>query len=66
MFNRFKPMAHRYSPRPEPPTWFAFAFTTLFVVLIGGGFWLALTDTLNQMTERDCRLGVQAACEALK
>ena len=66
LFNRFKSMAHRYTDRPEPPAWYGPVFTAVFVVLFGGAFWLALTDSLDQMTERDCRLGVQAACEALK
>ena len=51
-------MAHRYTDRPEPPAWYGPVFTAVFIV--------ALTDSLDQMTERDCRLGVQAACEALK
>jgi len=59
-------MTRHYNRRPESSTWYGFVFTALFVVLFGGAFWLALTSTLDQMTERDCRLGVQAACEALK
>ncbi len=36
-------------------------------VLIGTGFWFALTSTLDDMTRRDCELyNVQAACEQLK
>jgi hypothetical protein len=66
LFHRFKSMAHRYSDQPNPPSWYGPVFTALFVVLFGGAFWLALTSTLDQMTERDCRLGVQTACEALK
>jgi hypothetical protein len=64
--HRFKSMAHRYSDQPNPPSWYGPVFTALFVVLFGGAFWLALTSSLDQMTERDCRLGVQTACEALK
>ena len=41
-------------------------FTCTLLVLFGGAFWVSLTETLDQMTERDCRLGVQAACEQLK
>ena len=59
-------MTHHYNRRPEPPAWYGPVFTALFVVLFGGAFWLTLTSTLDQMTERDCRLGVQTACEALK
>ena len=66
LLHRFKSMPRHYNRRPEPPAWYGPVFTALFVVLFGGAFWLALTSTLDQMTERDCRLGVQAACEALK
>ena len=66
LFHRFKSMAHRYSDQPNPPSWYGPVFTAVFIILFGGAFWLALTDSLDQMTERDCRLGVQAACEALK
>lgn len=59
-------MTRHYNRRPALPAWYGPVFTALFVVLFGGAFWLALTSTLDQMTERDCRLGVQAACEALK
>ena len=45
--------------------WVAFAVTTVFILLFGGAAWLSITSTLDQMTERDCRLGVQAACEQL-
>ena len=43
----------------------AFAVTTVFILLFGGAAWLSLTSTLDQMTQRDCDLGVQAACEQL-
>jgi hypothetical protein len=33
---------------------------------IGGIFFFALTSTLDDMTQRDCDLGIQAACEELK
>jgi len=41
-------------------------FTCSLLALLGGAFWVSMTSTLDQMTERDCRLGVQAACEELK
>ena len=50
---------------PESPRWFAPLFTAALFVLFGGAFWISLNGTLEQMTERDCRLGVQAACEQL-
>jgi len=40
-------------------------FTCTLLILFGGAFWISLTSTLTQLTERDCRLGVQAACEQL-
>ena len=41
------------------------SFTAVLFLLFGGAFWVSITGTLDQMTERDCRLGVQAACEQL-
>ena len=51
---------------PGNPQWFAPVLISVFCLLFGGAFWLSLTSTLDQMTERDCRLGVQAACEELQ
>jgi hypothetical protein len=52
--------------RPQSfPGWLAPLFTCGLLALLGGAFWVSLTSTLDQMTERDCRLGVQAACEQL-
>jgi len=48
------------------PCWMAPLFTCSLLALLGGAFWVSMTSTLDQMTERDCRLGVQAACEALQ
>ena len=56
----------RLYARPQSPQWFGPAFTVVLCLLFGGAAWLSLTSTLDQMTERDCRLGVQAACEELK
>ena len=56
----------RLYARPQSPQWFGPVFTVVFCLLFGGAFWLSITSTLDQMTERDCRLGVQAACEELQ
>jgi hypothetical protein len=53
-----------YRPQ-ELPCWMAPLFTCTLLILFGGAFWVSLTGSLNQLTERDCRLGVQAACEQL-
>ena len=53
-----------YRPQ-ELPCWMAPLFTCTLLILFGGAFWISLTSTLTQLTERDCRLGVQAACEQL-
>lgn len=55
----------RLYARPQIPQWYGPLFTVVFCLLFGGAAWLSLTSTLDQMTERDCRLGVQAACEQL-
>ena len=39
---------------------------TVFGVLLSGAFWISLTETLTQMTERDCAAGVEKACNALR
>ena len=51
---------------PGSHPWFAPAVTTFLFLLFGGALFVSLTGTLDQMTERDCRLGVQAACEELQ
>jgi len=38
----------------------------VFCVLLGGGFWYSLTTTLDDMTKRDCKAGVQRACDSLQ
>mgnify|MGYP003136482983 FL=1 len=53
-----------YRPQ-ELPCWMAPLFTCALLILFGGAFWISLTGTMTQLTERDCRLGVQAACEQL-
>ncbi len=43
------------------------AFTTIgFSLIFGAAFWFCLTDSLDQMTARDCQAGIAKACEALK
>jgi len=53
-----------YRPQ-ELPCWMAPLFTCTLLILFGGAFYISLNATLDEMTERDCRLGVQAACEQL-
>jgi len=38
----------------------------VFCVLLGGGFWYSLTTTLDDMTKRDCKAGIQRACDSLQ
>jgi hypothetical protein len=38
----------------------------IFCVLLGGAFWISLTDTLDKQQRQHCEQGWQAACEALK
>jgi hypothetical protein len=46
---------------------FAIVFLYLaFTVGISAGFFHALSSTLTDMTRRDCRLGVSAACLQLQ
>lgn len=37
----------------------------IFVTLFGGAFFYSLTETLDDLTRRDCQAGVVKACEAL-
>ena len=64
-------MTSRQSEREEPKTRKQPALVTemLSCVLVFAGLGilaLGLHDTLRGMTERDCELGVQAACESLR
>ena len=53
--------------RPDPVKTFLNGITTATMfAAVGGIFFFALTSTLDDMTRRDCDLGVQAACEELK
>ena len=40
--------------------------SVLFAALLSGAAFFCLTQTLNDMTQRDCNAGIQKACEALK
>ena len=54
-----------YNPtRSKPMT--NFVVSSVFALLMGGAFWLSLTSTMDQMTERDCAAGIQKACDSLK
>ena len=37
-----------------------------FACLLAATGWYSLTTTLTEMTERDCEMGVQKACNALR
>ncbi len=63
-----KPIKKAY-PRTRPnqtESLFGAITTLTMFAAIGGIFFFALTSTLDDMTQRDCDLGVQAACEELK
>jgi hypothetical protein len=38
----------------------------IFCVLLGGAFWISLTQTLDAQQRAHCEQGWQPACEALK
>lgn len=57
--------------RPLPttsatPTMRTFLTSASLCLALSAGFWFALTSTLTDMTTRDCRAGVTAACEQLR
>ena len=54
-----------YDPRRHSTRRNAVIFA-VFSLLLGGAFWVSLTSTLNQMTERDCAAGIEKACNALR
>jgi hypothetical protein len=37
-----------------------------FVIMICAGFFYALSSTLTEMTQQDCRSGIAAACRQLQ
>jgi hypothetical protein len=37
----------------------------IFITLFSGAAWYSLTQTLDDLTRRDCQAGVAKACEAL-
>ena len=48
------------------PTMRPFLDSSTLCLALGLGFWYALTSTLTDMTQRDCKAGVQRACDQLK
>lgn len=52
--------------RPMLPIILRGVGATAVALGLSGALWFCLTTTLDQMTEADCRAGVQLACEALK
>lgn len=42
------------------------AVFAVFACLLAITGWYSLTTTLRDMTERDCKMGVQKACNALR
>ena len=59
-------MKRNYPDDKPAPAWAAPLFTVFLTGSLGVAFWISLNGTLTQMTERDCRYGIQAACEQLK
>ena len=51
---------HRHSARRNTVVF------ALFACLLAVTGWYSLTTTLTEMTERDCRMGVKKACDALR
>jgi hypothetical protein len=43
-----------------------FIIVSIFCILMGGGFWIALTQTLDAQQRQHCEQGWQPACEKLK
>lgn len=44
----------------------SFIALPLLWALLAVGFWYATTTTLTDMTRRDCRAGVELACQQLQ
>jgi hypothetical protein len=42
-----------------------FGVILTFVSLFAWAFWVSLTQTLDDLTQRDCEAGVVKACQAL-
>ena len=53
-----------YDQPPRGTFMSSLGFFALMAIFSGAIFW-ALTTSLDDMTQRDCDLGVQAACESL-
>jgi len=43
-----------------------FITSTILCLGLTAGFWYSLTSTLTDMTIKDCRAGVQRACDQLQ
>ena len=43
-----------------------FGLIATFVCLFSWAFWISLTETLDDLTQRDCEAGVVKACQALE
>ena len=54
-----------YAPRHHSPKTNAIV-VAIFCVLLGGAFWISLTQTLDAQQRAHCEQGWQPACEALK
>lgn len=52
-------------PNTYPTPTMRTTYATALCLALAAGFWYCLTTTLDDMTRRDCQLGVQAACAAL-
>jgi len=65
MKNTFNRGARFYEPEFRSPKTNAIV-VAVFCVLLGGAFWISLTDTLDQQQKFHCEQGWQPACEKLK
>lgn len=54
-----------YDPERNTPQT-NFIIVSIFCILMGGGFWIALTQTLDSQQRQHCEQGWQPACEKLK
>ena len=48
------------------PTMRPFITSSILCLGLTAGFWFSLTSTLTDMTIKDCRAGVQRACDQLQ
>jgi len=54
-----------YGPERNTPLT-NFIIVSIFCILMGGGFWIALTQTLDSQQRQHCERGWQPACEKLQ